>query len=88
MNNPNNSVLRKTNALVDFNIVTIISEKYKLLDLVLDEESINKDNIDSTLDSVRYVNLIQNIERSAISLNDIKNLCDIKKIIFVEDEKN
>ena len=86
--NPNNSVLRKTNALVDFNIVTIISEKYKLLDLVLDEESINKDNIDSTLDSVRYVNLIQNIERSAISLNDIKNLCDIKKIIFVEDEKN
>ena len=84
--NPNNSVLRKTNALVDFNITNIISEKYKLLDLVLDEESINKDNIDSTLDSVRYVNLIQNIERSSISLNDIKNLCDMKKIIFIDNE--
>lgn len=84
--NPNNSVLRKTNALVDFNITNIISEKYKLLDLVLDEESINKDNIDSTLDSVRYVNLIQNIERSAISIRDIKNLCDIKKIISLDNE--
>ena len=84
--NPNNSVLRKTNALVDFNITNIISEKYKLLDLVLEEESINKDNIDSTLDSVRYVNLIQNIERSTISLNDIKNLCEMKKIIYVDNE--
>ena len=85
--NPNNSVLRKTNALVDFNITNIISEKYKLLDLVLTEESINKDNIDSTLDSVRYVNLIQNIERSAISLSDIKNLCDMKKILSSEEEE-
>jgi len=85
--NPNNSVLRKTNALVDFNITNIISEKYKLLDLVLTEESINKDNIDSTLDSVRYVNLIQNIERSAISLNDIKNLCEMKKILSSEEEE-
>ncbi len=85
--NPNNSVLRKTNALVDFSITNIISEKYKLLNLVLDEESIKKDNIDATLDSVRYVNLIQNIERSTISLEDIKDLCEMKKILFIDEDK-
>ena len=84
--NPNNSVLRKTNALVDFNIISIISEKYKLLDLAVADEDINKENIDSTLDSVRYINLIQNIERSSISLNDIKNIVEMKKILFIDNE--
>lgn len=85
--NPNNDFLRETNALVEYNLTNIISEKYKLLDLNVTEESINKDNIDATLDTLRYINLIQNISKSNISLNTIYNIYQMTKIT-AENRKN
>ena len=85
--NPNNDFLRETNALVEYNLTNIISEKYKLLDLNVTEESINKDNIDATLDILRYINLIQNISKSNISLNTIYNIYQMTKIT-AENRKN
>lgn len=81
--NPNNSFLRKTNCLVDFNIINIISEKYKLLELKVTDEMIDKDNIDSTIDTLRFINLIQNIEESSISLDTIDNIYQMDKIVSV-----
>lgn len=81
--NPNNSFLRKTNCLVDFNIINIISEKYKLLELKVTDEMIDKDNIDSTIDTLRFINLIQNIEESSISLDTIDNIYKMDKIVSV-----
>ena len=78
--NPNNDFLIDTNALVEYNITDIISEKYKLLNLIVTEESINKDNIDSTMDTLRYINLIQNIEHSNININTINNIYRMTKI--------
>lgn len=78
--NPNNDFLIDTNALVEYNITDIISEKYKLLNLIVTEESINKDNIDSTMDTLRYINLIQNIEHSNININTINNIYQMTKI--------
>lgn len=85
--NPNNDFLRETNALVEYNITNIISEKYKLLDLNVSEESIDKDNIDTTLDILRYINLIQNINMSNISINKIYNIYRMTKIT-AENRKN
>lgn len=79
--NPNNIFLRDINALVEFDITSIVADKYKLLNLVVSEELINKENIDSTLETISFINLIQNIEKSKISILEIKNLCDMKKII-------
>lgn len=81
--NPNNNFLRKTNCLVDFNITDIISEKYKLLELNVTSEIINKDNIDSTIDTLSYINLIQNIDESSISLETINNLYQMEKIVSI-----
>lgn len=81
--NPNNNFLRKTNCLVEFNITNIISEKYKLLELKVTDEMINKDNIDSTIDTLSYINLIQNIDESSITLDIINNLYQMDKIVSV-----
>lgn len=81
--NPNNSFLRKTSCLVDFNIINIISEKYKLLELKVTDEMIDKDNIDSTIDTLRFINLIQNIEESSISLDTIDNIYQMDKIVSI-----
>lgn len=85
--NPNNSVLRKINVFADYDVISVVAEKYKLLNLVVTSEMINPDNIDATMESVKFINLIQNIERSTITLHDIDILCQMKKIIS-ENENN
>ncbi len=79
--NPNNGILRKTNVFAEYDIVSVVAEKYKLLNLVVTSEMIDRDNIDSTMDSVKFINLIQNIELSSITLHDIEVLCNMKKIV-------
>ena len=80
--NPNNIFLRKVNVLVEYNIAEIVSDKYRLLNLNVTEEMVNKENIDSTMESVSFINLIQNIEKSDISLEKIKNLDEMLNIVY------
>lgn len=86
--NPNNSILRKINVFADYDIVSVIAEKYKILNLNLTSEMINRDNIDLTMQSIEFIDLIQNIEKSSISLHDIDNLCKMQNIISEEDTSN
>ena len=80
--NPNNIFLRKVNVLVEYNIAEIVSDKYRLLNLNVTEEMVNKENIDSTMESVSFINLIHNIEKSDISLEKIKNLDEMLNIVY------
>ena len=84
--NPSNSLLRKINVFADYDIVSVVAEKYKLLNLTVTSDMIDRDNIDSTIDSLEVINLIQNIEKSSISLHEIDVLCQLKTII--EAKKN
>ena len=85
--NPNNRFLRKVNALTEFDIVSIVAEKYKLLNLAVTNEMIDQDNIDATMDTVKYINLIQNIDRSHISISEINNLCKMQGIVVKDEEE-
>ena len=86
--NPNNGILRKINVFADYDIVSVVAEKYKLLNLVVTSEMIDRDNIDSTMDSVMFINLIQNIELSNVSLHDIEVLCNMKKIVDARESNS
>lgn len=79
--NPNNSILRKINVFTDYNIVDIVADKYKLLNLNINSEMVNSENIDSTMETVLFINLIQNIEKSNIDIHKINNLCRMSEII-------
>ncbi len=85
--NPNNSVLRKINVFAEYDIISVVAEKYKLLNLVVTSEMIDPDNIDATMESVRFINLIQNIERSPISLHTIDIMCQMLTIIGKDEEE-
>ncbi len=84
--NPNNNFLRKINALADYNVTDVVAEKYKLLNLNVTSEMINVDNIDATLDSVRFINLIQNVNNSKIDFHTIDNLYKINNILKENQE--
>ena len=84
--NPMNAFIRKVNALVDYNISDIVTEKYKILDLTITDTMLTSDGIDATIDSLKTINLIQNVDKSSISFEDIKLLCDMNYIINMNKE--
>jgi len=79
--NPNNGFLRKINGLNDYNITDIVAEKYRLLNLNVTSEAVQPEVVDSMLQDAQFINLIQNIERSKITLEYISNLCKMNDII-------
>ena len=84
--NPVNAFIRKINALVDYDISSIVTEKYKILDLTLTDTMLTSDGIDATVDSLRTINLIQNVDKSSINFDDIKVLFDMNQIIYLNKE--
>ena len=84
--NPVNAFIRKVNALVDFNISNIVTDKYKILDLTLTDTMLTTDGIDATIDSLRTINLIQNVDKSNITFDDIKVLYDMNQILLLTKE--
>ena len=86
--NPNNNFLRKINAFADYNITDVVAEKYKLLKLNVSSENIDADNIDSTLESVRFINLVQNVNRSTFNFHKIENLYKMNEIVASGEEEN
>ena len=63
-----NVFLTKINGFVDYDITEIVAEKFKLLELKLDKTSIDKDTIDSTIDTVNFIRLIKDIMDGSLSL--------------------
>lgn len=84
--NPNNNLLRKINVFTDYNIIDIIADKYKLLNLNINSEMVNPDNIESTMNIASFINLVQNIDRSNIDIHTIHNLCRMHEIINTDSD--
>jgi hypothetical protein len=84
--NPNNKFLRKINVFAEYNITEVVAEKYRLLGLKLAATDISLDTIDATLESVRFINLVQNVERSGIDFHKISNLCAMKALLDVDKQ--
>lgn len=88
--NPSNAFLRKSSCFSELKIESIVSDKYRLLGLKLDEKSITKDTIDATMEIVQYINLIQNIEKSKLSIENIyfiSNVNNIEKLDIGKEEE-
>ena len=79
--NPNNAFLREINIFADYNVTDIVADKYKLLKLNVTSDMISAETIDSTMESVSFINLIQNIERSNTSIHRIDIICRMHEII-------
>ena len=86
--NPINAFIRKVNVLIDFDIANIITEKFKILDLTITDAMLSSDGIDATIDSLKTINLIQNVDKSNISFNDIKVLYDMNQILNLYNDNH
>ncbi len=76
--NPNVIILRKINLFSDSDLEFMIIQKCKLFGINI--ETGIMDNVDSILNDIEMIMLIRNIELSSLSLEDIKFICEVKKL--------
>ena len=74
-----NAFILKVKFLDESDITNIIVDKYKLLNINLTKEDLT-DNIQELDKSIDFINQINNINKSAISLENIKFIVDFQKI--------
>lgn len=79
--NPNNMFMRNVNGFVEHDIVEIVAQKYRLLNLNVSVDMISKEAIDATLKDVSFINFIENVESSKISISTISHICEIHQIL-------
>lgn len=85
--NTNADFLHKITALLDYDIAEVISEKYALLGMNVEKDAISQDSIDTTISAVKVTTIINNIKKSKMTIEEMKLICDIKKIDYtIEDE--
>ena len=73
----NHELLKKITILSDVDIEDIIYDKYRLLNIKLDKEILNKDNIENLIAKLNTFRVINNVEMSNISFDEIKMMCEI-----------
>ena len=78
--NPGVDFMKKINIFSDYNIADIIYEKYKLLDIELNREELEKDNLKKLKISTNMIRQIYYINNGSVGIDDIKIMCDIKNL--------
>lgn len=73
----NHELLKKITILSDVDIEDIIYDKYRLLNIKLNKEMLNKDNIENLIAKLNTFRVINNVEMSNISFDEIKMMCEI-----------
>lgn len=85
--NPNADFLHKVTAILDYDIASVISEKYALLGINIPAEEVSRDSIDTAISSVSVVSLVNNIKKSSMTIEEMKLICDIKRIDYKVPEE-
>lgn len=77
---PSNTFTKRIHILSDANIPDLICEKYRLLNLQLDKESLTPTTIASTREIVEDILTPYYISEGKLSLEDMKFICEVKKL--------
>lgn len=83
---PYNDFLRRTSCLNDFDMATILADKYKLLGLNVNNEDLSSANYMQTFDIVKFIKIVINANKCSLSLRQIKFICDKKNTVFEEEK--
>ena len=85
---PNGKFLDGMFAFNNLDIPEAISNKYRLLGINITKEKMGKEELDSLINDVSLINLIQNIENNSITMENIKFICDVNKIKGINLDEN
>lgn len=79
--NPYNTVIYNIPFLEQKDLAVIIKDRYRLLNFKVEKENLSEDNIDSLIDLLKNVCTGINIREAKLDIEEIEELCKIKKIL-------
>lgn len=81
---PNNLFLRKLNGIDDLDLNSIVCDKYKILGIGINEEDMDKSNIDLLIEDIKFITLVYRVEKNTLSFKDIKFIYEFRKFDALE----
>ena len=75
------TILNNITILDEKDIALIIKDRYKLLNFNIEKEDITENNLDNLLTDLEKIKMINNIRKAGLSVEEIQNLCEYKKIL-------
>ena len=80
---PHNNIVNNITIIDDKDIVTIILDKYKLMNINLTSEQLEDGNIDSLISLVDKILINSYINGSGQSFEKLNDACDLKKVVDI-----
>ncbi len=87
LTNPYNAFLRDIRALTDYDVTTILSEKYRLLGLDINDEDFKTETLDVTISNIEYIKLINDTNNSKLNINNINFIYNVTNIAPLTDNQ-
>ncbi len=84
--NPNNLIVKGIKIFDDANIAQIISNKYKLNNLKIEETDLSEENLVSLYNKIKLILRVHTIENSTSSIEKIWFMVQTKKILAAQEE--
>ncbi len=79
VHNPNNVIIKKINLFSDIDLEYLIINKCQLLNINLEKEDLTN-NLENLKKDIDMIVKIYNIEKSGMTLEDIKYICEVNKL--------
>ena len=80
---PNNNIINNTTLNDNRDIVTIVLDKYKMMNISLSKEQLEDTNIDSLISSVDKILINYYIKKSGHSFESLNDACELKKVVDI-----
>lgn len=84
---PNNTIINNITIDDTRDLVTIIFDKYKLMNINVTNEQLEEANLDSVISMVNKILINSYINRSNIKYIDLNSACEMKKILEKEEKE-
>lgn len=81
LGSPYNIITKNITILEEKDISIIISDRYKLLNFMISKEDITESNLDNLIDTLQKIKEYYELQKSGLDVEEIKFICDFKKIL-------
>ena len=82
---PHNNIINNTSIIDNKDIVTIVLDKYKLMNIKLTSEQLEDSSIDSLISLVDKILINSYIKDSSQSFEKLNDACDLKKVVDISN---
>lgn len=83
LNNPYNAMIKHTSFMEENDLALIIADKYKLLHFTIDKQDLDEKHLGALIAKLENIQMAINIRRANLKIEDIKELCEIKKLLDI-----